>query len=157
MEPGQIDFYTVHSKPFRELYFRGISLSVGVIALGYVLVGSGALGTVGYDAQRQWSTPVLLATVVLSVFFGYYNKKQLEKIHDLPDFEDQVKAYERQYRISMYWRVGSCAFLVLMLLLTLRWNFFYYSLLELLVSLFSYPTQKMFKIVLRNEEIVVVK
>jgi len=157
MEPVHMEFYTVQSKPFRELYFRGISLSVGAIAIGYVLAGSGVLGSVGYDPQRQWSMPVLLATVVLSVIFGYYNKQQLEKIHDFAEFEDQVKAYERQYRISMYWRVGSCAFLVLMLLLTLRWNFFYYSLLELLVSLFSYPTQKMFKMVLRNNEIIVVK
>jgi hypothetical protein len=93
--------------------------------------------------------------MALSVFFSYYHKKQMERVFDWVNFEDQVKAYQKIYRLKLYFHLFSCLLLLLMYVVTIRQNFFYFSLVELVIILTMFPGQALFKRALRNEEVIV--
>jgi hypothetical protein len=79
----------------------------------------------------------------------------LEKVFDQPEFDVQLIAYTKVYRVTMAWHLFSAMLSCLYAILSYRSNFLLFAFIDLLVMLQFYPTQRLFRRELRNQEVIV--
>jgi hypothetical protein len=149
-----MDLYSIDKTNFRSIFFRSFVFMLVMASASWVLVNNNYIILHNFDPERNFTLPILLAAVVLSGFYGSYHRKQLNRLQDLPSFEEKVEAYEKLYRLRMRWFVGSCMLSCFLAVLTARPVFTYLAFFDALICLPYYPTALLFRKELRNDEII---
>jgi uncharacterized membrane protein YkvI len=115
----------------------------------------GLTGKSNLLAGRSVSFVFFGLIITASIGYTQYRKKMLEKVFDQPEFDVQLIAYTKVYRVTMAWHLFSAMLSCLYAILSYRSNFLLFAFVDLLVMLQFYPTQRLFRRELRNQEVIV--
>lgn len=145
-----MELYTVNIKRYKAIYFQTLIANILFIAAAYFLVKKGIHLVTGHMV----SSPLLSMMVVAAVIYTVYANKKVDKLANIADFENRVKAHEQTYKRRMLWHLFACLIDCGLLLLTGRNLFLYFALFEIVMLLPLYPNLSLFKSQLKNDDIV---
>jgi hypothetical protein len=149
-----MDFFTIPVKKYKQLFWITVGINIAAITISYILLHKGTYLLRGFDPGSKLTFPFLGLVVALAFLHANYQRKQLQRLLTIEDFESRVEAYERFYILRMWWFVFSCGSSCLLTLFTARQLFIYYGAFDILMSLMFYPTLKRFRRELQNDEIL---
>lgn len=149
-----MEFFTIEIKKYKNFFFSILIIEIAVAIASYILVSNGFYILAGFDPGKKFTSPILLALVVLAVAHAQFQKKKLSKLQQVTDFELRLAEYEKFYRFRLYWFLFSALVSCMLVLLTGRTLFMYFAVFDILVSLPYFPNKFLFKKELQNEEIV---
>ena len=150
-----MELYSIPTKSYKNIFFSVLSANIAAIIISYLLVTQ-VLTVIPLRVERSVTTPILLIMVAVAFIHSGQLRKKLNKLHEIEDFEEKLKAYEKIYKFRMMWHLGSVLVTCLIFVLTSRYYFFYWVIFDLLVSLPGYPSRELFKRELKNEEVILV-
>lgn len=97
---------------------------------------------------------IMLALMLLSFAFTAKSKKELGAVLNTPDYTQQFLKYETYYKRKLVWNASSLVISGFFFVLTSKNLFFYFLVIQLVLSLAFYPRKKMISQELNNPEIV---
>jgi hypothetical protein len=105
-------------------------------------------------AIRKLSTPIMALLLVFSLLHSSFQKKSLQKLSLLHNFDDRAREHQRIYQLRLYWFLFSaftscCLFIVAHHLL-----FFYFAIFDTLLLVMNYPNKQVFKKELMEDDII---
>ena len=150
-----MEIYSVEAKEFRSIFYTGIGVMAFFILGSYLWVNNGFITPPILGPLRSFSSPILIGMMVLAIFYGSYRRKRMNAINAENDFSVKVKEYVKIYKLHNAWFVLSCFISCLLFVVTSRYFFFYFSCIQMLITLPGYPSRALFKRELKNEEVVV--
>lgn len=149
-----MDLYSVNIKPFKRAFAVTQLLSVAAVIASFFLAGSGTFFVPAFAFGRQITLPVLLIMFVVSLLHGRSLRKRINALGEIADFETKVQEYEKVYRYRLQWNLITTLILCILFVLTGRYFFFYFAILQVVLYLPFYPNLLLFRRELRNEEII---
>ncbi|MCP9752895.1 hypothetical protein [Ferruginibacter sp. HRS2-29] len=149
-----MDFFTIPIKKYKQVFWTTVAVNVAAVITTYILFQKGTYLLRGFDPGSKLTLPFLGLVVILAVIHSNYQRKRLQQLVTIEDFETRVAAYEKFYTLRMWWFVFSCASSCLLTLFTNRPLFIYYGAFDILMSLPFFPARKRFRRELQNEEIL---
>lgn len=147
--------FVIDSKPFRARFFQAVSLILVSVVTGFGLMVFGWTNKSNLLAGRSISLVFFGLIIAASIGYTRYRKKMLEKVLVQPEFDSQLLSYAPVYRFTMAWHLFSSLSSCLYAILSHRSNFLLFALIDLLVMLQFYPSQRLFRRELRNQEVIV--
>ena len=149
-----MDFFTIPVKKYKQLFWTTVAINAAAIITTWILFKKGTYLLRGFDPGSRLTLPFLALVVLLAFVHGSFQRKQLNRLVAIEDFESRVSAYERFYSFRMWWFVFSCASSCLLTLFTNRQLFIYYGAFDILMSLQFFPTLKRCRRELQNDDIL---
>ena len=149
-----MELYTIEVREFKNIFFASLTMMIVFIVASWLWVFSDFVRLQPFDLLRRFSSPILIGMMVLAIFYSSHRRKKLKEINTLDDFPSRVKAYQKVYRLHNGWFVLSCFISCVLFVATVRNFFFYFALLELLITLTAYPSVALFRRDLKNKEFV---
>ena len=149
-----MELHTIDQKPFRQNFLQTIIPMAVAVVGSLLLINNGYIILNNFDPSRRFTWPIMITMLALAFCYSYYRKKQLEKVFDVENFDDQVKAYENVYKLTMRWYLLSCMVSCFLAVLTARNIFLYFAGYDFIMMLPYYPNKLLFRRELRNDEII---
>lgn len=149
-----MDLFAIPVKKYRVIFWQTQIINVIVIIASYLLIKNNVYILRGFDPGQKLTFPIMGIVVILAVIHSQYQRKQLQQLIAIEDFEGRVEAYEKFYNLRMWWFVFSCASSCFLTVLTSRQLFLFYAMFDILISLQFFPTLKRFKRELQNDDIL---
>ncbi|MFL9483063.1 hypothetical protein ACI6Q2_09835 [Chitinophagaceae bacterium LWZ2-11] len=149
-----MNLYAINLKKFKSIYIQIQAYNIVAVIGTYLLVATGFYIFPAYVNNNKFTLPVLFAIVVLGRFHTQYQRKQLEKLTAIEDFDTRVKEYEKFYKIRMLWFLFTCLTSCLLSILTGRYLFIYFGIFDIIITISYYPKLSMFKRELKNDDII---
>ena len=150
-----MEIYSIDTKEFRNILLTSVIVMILFIAGAWLWVYNGFISLPFFEPLRGFSSPILLAMMVLAIVYSSYRRKRLNALNTVDDFAVKVKDYVRIYKLHNGWFVLSCFVSCFLFIVTSRNFFLYFALLQLLITLTAYPSKSLFKRELKNEEVVI--
>lgn len=97
---------------------------------------------------------IMLALMLLSFAFTAKSKKELGVVLNTPDYTQQFLKYEAYYKRKLIWNASSIVISGFFFVVTEQNLFFYFLILQLVLSLAFYPRKRIISEELKNPEIV---
>ena len=150
-----MEIYSVEVKEFKSIFYTSLGVMAFFILGSYLWVFNGFIRLSIFGPLRSFSSPILIGMMVVAIFYSSYRRKRMNAINAEDDFSIKVKEYVKIYKLHSAWFVLSCFISCLLFVVTARNFFFYFSCVQLLITLATYPSRALFKRELKNEEVVV--
>lgn len=97
---------------------------------------------------------IMFALLILSFVFTAQSRKELKAVLAIPDYREQFVKYETYYKRKLIWNAFSIVVSGLFFVMTSRNIFFYFLIIQVVLSLAFYPRKRMISEELNNPEIV---
>lgn len=149
-----MELYTINIKKFKAIFLQMILVAIIFVGLSYFLLSNGFYFLSAFDPGRTFTLPILAALTVLAMIYGQMQKKRLLQLQEVEDFELRSAKYQRFYAFRLIWYLGSCLAMCILCLFTGRILFLYFAMFDILMILPFFPTLRLFKRELKNEEII---
>ncbi len=149
-----MDLYTIDVRKYKNIFLQTLIPKVIVVLATYLLVKNGFYLLAGFDPGKKLTLPILIILTILAATHSQYQKKKLAKLQEITDFDQRVEEYEKFYKFRLLWFLFSCLVSCALSLLTARYFFLYFAVFDILIALPFFPRLKLFKMELKNEEII---
>ena len=149
-----MDLYSVNTKPFKRSFFIMQLLSAAAVTASYFLAESELLFVSIFAFSKKITYPILLVMFIVPLLHTRTLRKRIDALAAIEDFETRVQEYEKIYRYRLHWNLITCLTLCLLFVLSGRYFFFYFSILQVALYIPFYPNALLFKRELKNEEII---
>src|SRR5215210_6719565 len=104
-----MELFSVDARVLRSIFTQTLVLMALAIMAGFILLNNGYFILRNFDPRRQYTWPILLAMILLSVIYTFLQKQKLNRIFNHKEFSNRVKAYEKLYRFRMGWHLFACS------------------------------------------------
>jgi hypothetical protein len=149
-----MELLSLNIKNFKNIFFQAIIIDLVAIITSYFVVSNGFSIIPLSRFSRTFTLPVLLVLIILGVFHTQRQKKQLDQLGNIADFDEKVAGYEKIYKGRLHWFLFSCLVCCLVHVLTARMSFLYYAIIDMALSLPYYPNKILFQKDLKSDEII---
>lgn len=133
-------------------YFLAFNILVFLASMLLTAVSGNHIPGRAFVLSNTWL--IMLALLLLSFAFTAKSKKELGKILATPDYREQFAKYETYYKRKLIWNASSIVISGFFFVMTERNLFFYFLLIQLILSLAFYPRKRIISEELKNPEIV---
>ena len=149
-----MEIYSVEVKEFKHIFYTCMGVIIVCLTGSWFWVNNSFVRSSFFDPFRSFSSAILIGMMVITIFYSSYRRKRMNVLNSISDFAVKVKEYTRIYKMHVAWYLLSCLVSCFLFAVTSRNFFFYFALLQLLITLSAYPSRTMFKRDLKNEEVV---
>lgn len=143
---------TINLQQYKRLFMQVLIPVVAAIAAS-ILVQRESF-TFSLFVIQTLAIPIMGVLAVLAFVHAYYQRKRLQKINGMEDFEEKGAAYQRLYTFRVLWYLFSSYTSCLLYVLAMHKLFLLFALFDLLQLIFNYPNRNIFKRELQNEDII---
>ena len=155
MEEGNnLEIYTVDSKKYKSVFYICLITNIVCTGLSFLLAANGFRLLNHFYPDTRLTLSILFVMVVFAFLHSSFTRSRLRKLLLIEDFDERADAYEKLYRLRVFWFLFSGLVSCGLALLSGRTLFCYYAMFDIVISLNYYPNLALFKKELNNEEII---
>jgi hypothetical protein len=148
-----LDVPVFDRKNLKKAYYYFIASNVLITAASFVLSG---MTQPFFDRRLLDRTTIwiLIGTIfIITLIYSSKRKKELKKILEINDYDEQFRLYERYYIKKYIWNAFSLFLTGAFFVITAKNLFLYMLLIQLGFSALLFPHKRILSIELRNQEI----
>jgi hypothetical protein len=149
-----MDLYTINVKRYKAIYHQALIGNILQVGALFILLRGGFRLIDDLKSIKVITIPLFGVILAMVVFHTYYVRNRLNKLGDIPDFDERVNEHMKIYKVRLLWHFLSCLLSCFLGVLTGRELFFYFSLIDTLGMLPLYPNLAIFKRELKNDDII---
>ncbi len=153
-EERKTDLYAVDFKKYKIIFYACLAINIACTAFSFFLTANGFRLLNNFYADTKLTLSILSFMVVFAFLHSAFTKNQFHKLSLIENFEDREMAYEKLYRLRVFWFLFSGLVSCGLALLSGRTLFCYYAMFDIVISLNYYPNLSLFKKELNNKEII---
>jgi len=152
-----MDIYSFNLRSFKNVFYTILSINA-LATLGTYIAGANVFSIVLVHGSFRMQTNILFGVLLVAVILQTsYQKKLLEKINNLTDYEEKVYHYMKLYKLRLYWKCSSCLVSCFIHLLTGRNLFLYFAAFDVLTTWLYFPNKTLIRKELKTEDVVFVE
>ncbi|RYY58069.1 MAG: hypothetical protein EOO09_00425 [Chitinophagaceae bacterium] len=150
----KLNFKIVDAKPFRSAFISSVVMNV-VLALGAFLIIRGIVPiTPPFIISNSISQVAMYVVIIGSFLYINSIKSKTHDIAKITDFNEKMRRYERLSKQRYFAYLYSAFVSAILMLVSFRMVFFYFTLVDILLVIPFYPSLRLFRTELKDEEIV---
>lgn len=148
-----MDFNTVEIRNYKRAWRITLISNCLAVVISWLLVMRGYIVLAMVDLGAHFTDVIIGLFIVSSFVQASYSKKQHKRLDSYETFDEKLSEYEKIYKTRLRWHVIACLVICFLYLLTGRTWFLYWSLIELFITMISFPNKMVFRKLLKNDEI----
>lgn len=133
-------------------YFLAFNVIVCAVSILLVAINSDNIPGKSFVIKNTWL--IMGALLFLTYAFTLKSKKELKTVIEVDNFKDLVSKYESYYKKKLIWNGFSIVVSALFFVMTNKNLFFYILIIQLILSMALFPTKKLVRKELNNNEII---
>lgn len=149
-----LDFPVFETSNLKKAFYYFLAFNI-LVFLGSILLTTVAGSHIPGRAFVMGNTwIIMLALLLLSFVFTAQSRKELKAVLAIADYREQFLKYETYYKRKLIWNAFSIVVSGLFFAITSRNLFFYFLVIQVVLSLAFYPRKALIGQELNNNEIV---
>ncbi|RXK59729.1 hypothetical protein ESA94_11755 [Lacibacter luteus] len=144
---------TVFLKNYRPYFFLLLFTACVLTLISYSLVAADLYVHLPLEDARLYKNIFFIIIVAASFVYGYYLKKQREKLQAIEDYDLKIATHIILYRKRILWGFLNCLLACILFVIIGYKTFFYFALIDVVMMLMQFPNKAVFNKELNDDEI----